>query len=355
MHSPLPSPEVESGAPEQRIGARGARAWGARVLFGGGSRTQHRASLLAGLGAAIVMGAITAFSRRGAFFPSDYDQLWIAGRALLDGLDPYTAVRLSGNEYPLYYPLPAVLTALPLAPLPLGVARITFSTLAAFVAGYGLARLGPWTTLALLSPLWWAAAIQGQLAPALAGAALVPPLGFLLAAKPTIGIALWISRPTRVAAISILAVLLLSLAVQPSWPMQWFSEIAAGPAHIRPPVLRPWGAVLLLAWLRWRIPEGRLLGTWAMLPRTESIYDLLPLFLLTFSWSSAAFLLVASLGTLLALAAWAPLPGGELAPRLDAIWPFVLVGCYLPALGLVFMRPADPQREEQGLAAAETR
>jgi hypothetical protein len=301
------------------------------------------------------MGAMTAFSRRGPFFPSDFDQLWIAGRALLGGLDPYRAVRLSGNEYPLYYPLPAVLAALPFAPLPLAAARIAFSTAVAFVAGYGLARLGPWTSLALVSPLWWAAAIQGQIAPALAGAALVPPLGFLLAAKPTIGIALYVSRPTRVAALSGAAVLLLSLAVQPSWPMEWFTEIATSPAHIRPPMLRPWGAVLLLAWLRWRTPEGRLLGTWAMLPRTESIYDLVPLFLLTFSWSSAAFFLVASFGTLLALATWAPLPGGALATRLDAMWPYILIGCYLPALALVFMRPRHARLGGSDGIASESR
>jgi hypothetical protein len=50
--------------------------------------------------------------------------------------------------YPLYYPLPAVVLTLPLALLPLEAARLAFAIGCGFIAGYGLQRCG------LYAPLW---------------------------------------------------------------------------------------------------------------------------------------------------------------------------------------------------------
>ena len=300
-----------------------------------------RECLLAGLGAAAIIGALTVVARHWGWHATDFDQLWVAGRALLAGRDPYLAVREAQLPHPLYYPLPAVVLTLPLALLPRGTAYILLAALTAFVAGYGLRRLGRWALLALLSPAWWAAAFQGQLAPALAGAAMVPSLGFVLAAKPTLGLALWVSRPSRRAALGVAALMLLCVLVWPGWLGSWLQTIREAP-HIRAPITRPGGFLLLLALLRWRSPGARLLAAWAFIPRTESLYDMLPLFLVAESAASAAFLVVCSLLALLGLA-FMPPPLPDLAARLTSTWPVLFCLVYVPAL-LVVLSPLLERR-----------
>jgi hypothetical protein len=295
-----------------------------------------RQCLVMGLAAALLMAGITAWSRSDVWFFSDFDQLWIAARALLERNEPYQAVLAAGNLYPLYYPLTGVMLVLPLTPLPLGAARIAFAALTGFVAGYGLRRLGAWAWLALLSPVWWAAAIQGQVAPGLAGAALVPSLGLILAAKPTVGLALWLSRPTARAVMSAAAITLISVLLWPTWPVTWLRTVQDA-SHFTAPVQRPGGVLLLLALLRWRTPQGRLLAAWALIPRTESMYDLLPLFLVADSAASAGLFVVGTVLALLGLAILAP-PVPDFFARLSSNWPILFACVYLPAL-LIVLRP----------------
>jgi hypothetical protein len=295
-----------------------------------------RESLLAGTGAALFITALTVAARRWGWHATDFDQLRIAGQALLDRRDPYVAVLEAGLPHPLYYPLPAVMLTLPLALLPRTTAHLVFAALTAFIAGYGLRRLGWWSLLAVISPVWWGAAFQGQLAPALAGAAMVPSLGLVLAAKPNVGLALWLSRPSRRAALGMAVLLLLSIAMWPGWLGAWFQTIQTAP-HFRAPITRPGGFLLLLALLRWRSPSARLLTAWAVIPRTESLYDMLPLFLVAESAASAAFLVVCSLLALVGMAIL-PATSTDLTVRLSATWPVLLLLMYLPAL-LVVLSP----------------
>jgi hypothetical protein len=285
---------------------------------------------------------------RGYHFFSDFDQLWIAARALRNGGDPYAAVLEAhlGAGFPLYYPLPAVLLVLPLTPLSLGAARSIFAICCGAVAGFGLQRLGLHGLLALASAAFLAATVQGQLAPALAGAALVPSLGFLLATKPTLGLALWCWRPSRLAAILAVAITVVSVVLWPAWPGAWLEAVRNAP-HIRAPVLRPWGWSLLLAGLRWRRPEGRLLLAWACIPRTEVIYDLMPLFLVAGTMAEAGLLVVASWATLLGQALVAG-SSGDLLSAEGARWPVVLLLFYLPALVLVLARTPKTEPASAG-------
>jgi hypothetical protein len=307
-------------------------------------RPPQSLALLHGLAAAAVMGALAAYALAHGRFSNDFDQLWVAGRALLRGADPYAAVVQAHLNlgYGLYYPLPAVVLTLPFAMLPLNAARWVFAMTCSFIAGYGLRRLGPYALLALLSPIFWSGVIQGQLAPALTGAALVPTLGFLLAAKPTMGLALWISRPSARAALGVAALTVGTIILWPWWPKLWLAAIQTAP-HIRPPLARPGGVLLLLAALRWRRPEGRLLVAWACVPRTESLYDLLPLFLVVDSFRGASLLVAGSWLALLAHAVFVP-PGQDLAAKLAAQWPWTLLLVYGPALLLVLARPATRGR-----------
>ena len=165
---------------------------------------------------------------------------------------------------------------------------------------------------------------------------MVPRLGFVLAVKPTVGLALWLSRPNRQAVVAVLVLTLLCFLIWPPWFGAWWSTIQDAP-HIRAPITRPGGILLLLALLRWRTPEGRLLAAWALIPRTESLYDMLPLFLVANSAASAGLLVLCTLLALVGLA-FMPAPVVDLAVRTAVNWPVTFGLIYLPTL-LVVLSP----------------
>jgi len=275
-------------------------------------------------------------------FSNDFDHLRFAARALFSGADPYAAVLAAHGEltYPLFYPLTAVLLVAPLAPLPLVAGRLAFAGACGFLTGFGLGYRERHRLIALASVPFLASVLDGQIASALTGASLVPALGFILTAKPPIGLALWASRPSRVAAISAAVFVALTILIWPHWPGTWLQTIRDAP-HIRAPILRPGGFLLLLAALRWREPEGRLLAVWACMPHNEAFYDFLPILLVARSASETALLVVCSW---LALLASALLPRGDISPGVDLVaatadhWKALFVAFYLPALLLVLFR-----------------
>ena len=86
---------------------------------------------------AIVIGlcaAYLAWPGVGVVGASDFNQLWYAARALLSGGSPYAAVgpgRTFDWPFPLFYPLPAVLVAVPFTALTPAGASMLFSGIAA--------------------------------------------------------------------------------------------------------------------------------------------------------------------------------------------------------------------------------
>src|SRR5690348_14747602 len=76
---------------------------------------------------------------------SDFDQLWFAGRALLQHRDPYALIG-PGREFrwpwPLVYPLSTVVAVLPLTALPVVAARIMFASLSVGVLTFALTQRG---------------------------------------------------------------------------------------------------------------------------------------------------------------------------------------------------------------------
>ena len=99
---------------------------------------------------------VVALAIRDPGFVSDFDQIWLAGRALLAGENPYRAVATgfaghAGLPFPLFYPLPAVVAGVPFALMPLVAARAAFAavSLGAFaylLAGPVLKHVGPQVT-----------------------------------------------------------------------------------------------------------------------------------------------------------------------------------------------------------------
>jgi len=300
-------------------------------------RPSLRARLLSAAVAALGAGAYVAtlYARQTPETGSDFDQSWIAARALLAGGDPYAAVVAAGWPWPLYYPLPAVLVAVPFTMLSMAAARVVFGGLGAGALAYAMTGRVWWGLAVLAGAPFLDALTNVQWSPLLTAAALLPALGWALAAKPTIGLALWVAYPRWQTAAAVGAIAVASLIVLPEWPRLWLAA-TAGAAHIRPPIFRPGGLLLLLALLRWRRPEARLLAALACVPQSPAMYEALPLFLAA---SSAREALGLALLSHVAYGATRLLPpGGSLAEAYEAKWPIMLVLVYLPVLVVVLRR-----------------
>jgi hypothetical protein len=94
---------------------------------------------------------------------------------LLEGQNPYHDPSLSpANPYPyhdkLYYPLPALLVALPFAVLPGEVAAGVFFGLSSGLLAWGILRTGAYRLTVFLSAPFWLAALIAQWSPLLAAA-----------------------------------------------------------------------------------------------------------------------------------------------------------------------------------------
>jgi hypothetical protein len=159
------------------------------------------------------------------------------------------------------------------------------------------------------------------------------------AAKPTVGLALFAGWPSRWALYGGISIVALSLLLLPHWPAEWMASVGSTPQYLAP-VQRPGGALLLLAFLRWRQPEGRMLGVLALVPHTAGLYESLPLLLVP--QSGRRFAALMALEYVAATLAYTVLNPGNLAGMLDAAWPYFLILVYLPCLWMVLKQPTLP-------------
>jgi hypothetical protein len=105
-----------------------------------------------------------------------------------------------------------------------------------------------------------------------------------------------------------------------------------------PILLRPGGVLLLLALIRWRLPEARLLAALACVPQTVGLYETLPLFLIPRTrWQGYALAGSSYVAAFGQVAAVPRLPGMTLDAVLADRWPFLFVCLYLPALVMVLL------------------
>jgi hypothetical protein len=271
-----------------------------------------------------------------AEFTTDFDLLYHSAVTLTDGINPYRSPP-THLKYPLFYPLPAVLVAVPFTVLPITLARPAFDIAVGWIFAYALWRWAPYALLAVLSGAYVFALRAGQTTPLVVASSLIPVLGFLLTVKPNTGLACWIARPSRPAVIGGLVVLALTLVLVPSWPLDWWDAIQQQSGHIRSPILRPFGWVLLLGALRWRTSGGRLLLALAIIPQNTLPHELLPLVLIP---SNPVEMGVFVVGSWIAVAFTSV--GQEHATSLpnlvEEVWPVLLLSVYLPALFMVLRR-----------------
>jgi hypothetical protein len=295
---------------------------------------------------------ITARVTHEPAWTTDFDQLWHAARALLAGQDPYDAVgpgRAFQWDWPLYYPLPAVLFAVPFTVLDIEGARIAFSTLAGGALGWAIAPRIDTHWPILLSASFLISISRNQWAPLLLAAAWAPALGIFTPAKPTVGVASlanlrgWdLFRALAWCGIAVVA----CFVVEPGWLANWREAISTAP-HIQSAILTlPAGPLLSLAVLRYRRPE-----TWAFLalvliPHTPSLYDLLLLFLVCRTFRDTLVLSVLTQALFWGIVLFGSFNTFDLyAAGLGQAAVFVV---YLPALAAILRRPNRRDEETAG-------
>jgi hypothetical protein len=278
--------------------------------------------------------------------PTDFDHLWFAARAALDGRDPYALVgpgRTFDWPWQLYYPGSALVAVAPLATLPLALARAVFVALSAALLCWGVTREGWWRFPLFVSAPFCHAASAAQWSPLVAAAFLLPALAVIAGVKPTVGLAVLASARTQrmqIAGVVAGGVLVAaSVVLLPSWPSEWWAATRSA-RHLSAPVAHfaAGGPLVLLALARWRRPEARLLAVLACVPQSTVTYEGLYFLLLPETIRGVmAFTAVSWVGAVLqehiaATAANTPALQWAVGNVLVALF-------YLPALVMVLRRP----------------
>lgn len=276
---------------------------------------------------------------------SDFDQLWFAARALVEGRDPYDAVgpgRTYQWAWPLLYPMPAVVAVVPFTIVPVVAARVLFSSISAGILSFALTKRNFELLPLLCSAAMMDAMRGGQLAPLMTASILLPVMFWVVALKPNLGTALGAATSSKRALATGLAgggaLVVLSFVLRPNWLHRWLEALPAA-QHLRIPVLVMGGPLLLLALLRWRRVDARVLLACALVPHTPVVYDVVPLSLVARNFrESLAFALL----TFIALFAQAYLVTGTSPTENATLAARLLNLCvYLPCLVAVLLRPNE--------------
>lgn len=298
-----------------------------------------RARVCIALALAAFAAAISWFAtHRPGFGVPDFHWWWLGARALLDGQDPYGAVPAAiGPEFRLFHPLPAVVLTVPLALLQPDVALSVFSAVSTGLLAWAVTRTSYDRLPLFLSASFAHGAVMGQWSMLLVAAILTPRLAFLGAAKPNVGLAILADSLSWRAARMMVVFAALTLVIMPDWPARWLDAVRNSPYHFSP-LTAPGGVLTLLALLRWRRPEARLLAAMGAVPQSPFVYEVLPLFLIAGTRYQTYALVI---GSDVALAVYALTRGMEATAFFHVNGIAVVVAIYLPALVMVLRRPNE--------------
>ncbi len=167
---------------------------------------------------------------------SDFAQLNQAAEVWWRGGDPYS---VRAGPFPVFYPFTAVVLALPFSFLPFPDAWFVGMGTAIFLWAITSRAEFRYAWFALLAPAFITTVRLSQWPGLMIGGALLPVWGFVLACKPTIGAALWLAFPSKRALVGSVVLLVLSIALLPTWPERWLGLLSEG-VHFKPPVMF-WG------------------------------------------------------------------------------------------------------------------
>jgi hypothetical protein len=294
-------------------------------------RRTHRALIALGIGLFAASASWFATHRASFGAPPDFHWSWLAAKAVVHGQNPYSTGSL--------YPLPAFLAAVPFTPFASDVATALFSAVTSAILAWVVTRQSYDRLPLFLSAAFAHGAVQGQWSMLLTAAVFAPALSAAGAIKPNIGIGLLAYRPTWQTAAAMLAFAALGLLIIPDWPRQWLATLggpvtSGTPIHYSP-IRSPGGLVALLALLRWRRPEARLLAAMSIVPQSPFVYEVLPLFAVARTRFETYALVI---GTDVALAFYVLLPKKDMVAYFHYNGIAVFACVYVVALILVFRR-----------------
>ena len=193
------------------------------------------------LAAAAAIGTVAgllayAFLRRPGS-GGDYFFVWSAARSLLAGKNPYHVIAVGpenpGNNVFLYALRPCCSS-----PRSRGFrcpSRAEYSSACHRpFSAWALLKNGPHRLPIFMGAPFLMAISLGQWSPLITAAALESNLGFAFTAKPNLGLAAWLYRPNIRAIVGGTLILVLSLAILPSWPLDWYHNISGRPEKFSP-------------------------------------------------------------------------------------------------------------------------
>jgi hypothetical protein len=259
------------------------------------------------------------------------------------GHSPYD-VRLRGST-PALYPFTTLIVLWPLTLLPLSLVVPCFAGLLSACLAYAIMRREePWRLLMFASPAYLAALHSVQWSPLITASILLPALLPCAIVKPQLGLVLaacgrWSKWTIGVTA----ALVLMSLAIWPLWPVEWIRHgNLLGFNGYSPIVIIP-GALLLAAGIAWRSREGRLLLAMSIVVQ-RYLYDQLPLYCVARTPRQLLLMLATSwtmIGVVVELG-WLDATGAQQ----KSVWSILIVALFLPALGIVLYNHWRPPELE---------
>ena len=294
-----------------------------------------------------------AATRMTGFAGQDFRVWWLGANAILHGRNPYTTIVFQ-HRPDFLYPLIAAIVTVPFAGIQDTIAGPLFITISCGLLAFMLTRNSWWPLLIFTSGGMFLSIIAAQFTPLLMLGFLSSNAMWLGALKPNIGLAMLAWRPSVKGAVLMALVTAISLISMPSWPIAWLRALEASTYHYEP-VLAFGGPLILLALIRWRRPEARLLAVMALVPSSPIVYETLPLFLIARRRIELCLLAFMSSVAYLVMAG---LPPNQLDLYMQrGRWVIVWLS-YLPALAIVLARPNEAVRTgpvEPALHTAELR
>jgi len=299
-----------------------------------------RLAVVTGLTVAATLVTWTFWSTPRPRQASDFMQVWAGARTFVGGGNPYTVVG-PGRQYEFafqgLYPFTAMVAALPLSRLPIRIADPLFVAIGTAFLAIVLTRrtVDNPQLLAFVSLPFWFFLQTSQWSPLLTGAALVPAAGWLLACKPNIGLALFAAFPSWRGLLGMASLGLLSVLLWPHWIFEWVRLLPTA-AHVIAPVRLIAGPLILLALLKWRRAEARLLVALGCIPHTTAPYEALPLFLVVQHWEEGIAIWALSF---VAFAAQKSFTYPSYEADVQAFGQWTVWCMYLPCTLMVLRRP----------------
>jgi hypothetical protein len=246
-------------------------------------------------------------------------------RRLVNGQNPY--------DTPFeQYPLTSAFFALPFLRLPPEVAAGMFWGISSSLLAFGLTRDGYGKLLIFLAYPYWAGILTVQWSPIISAAAFFPLLLPVTMAKPQIGLPVFLTRVSVRGAVACAVLAALSLVVMPSWPRLWLHQLG-NYHHFIPLFVLP-GPLLLLALLRYRDRDARLLTLAALMPQ-RWFFDSFILWLIPQSRREIIWTVFFSWGA--GIWRWYHIP-----QSFTEVGRWTVIFLYLPMLAVVLLRKPRP-------------